>query len=130
MRAYQQGTKEIISVCLPSHIQFLATLSTRVLCPWDFPGKNTGVSRNALLQGIFLTPGLNLHLLHLQHLQADSLPLSQKKCTREVLNWEGEEAAARSKMQEGVGSKTEKQKGNSHQTLIAFNPNNEADLYN
>ena len=29
-----------------------------------------------LLQGIFPTQGLNLHLLHLQHWQADSLPLS------------------------------------------------------
>ena len=28
-----------------------------------------------LLQGIFLTQGLNLHLLHLLHWQADSLPL-------------------------------------------------------
>jgi len=59
-------------------------------------------------------------------LQADSLPLShlgsQKKCTREVPNWEGEEAAARSKMQEGIGNKTEKQKDNSNETSIAFNP--------
>ena len=37
---------------------------TRVLCPWDFPGKNTGEGRQALLQGIFLTQGLNLDLLH------------------------------------------------------------------
>ena len=27
-----------------------------------------------LLQGIFLTQGLNLHLLHLLHWQVDSLP--------------------------------------------------------
>ena len=26
--------------------------STRLLCPWDSPGKNTGVSCHALLQGI------------------------------------------------------------------------------
>ena len=30
----------------------------------DSPGKNTGVGCYALLQGIFLTQGLNLHLLH------------------------------------------------------------------
>ena len=30
---------------------------TRLLCPWDFPGKNTGVGCHALLQGIFLTQG-------------------------------------------------------------------------
>ena len=28
---------------------------TRLLCPWDSPGKNTGVGRHFLLQGIFLT---------------------------------------------------------------------------
>ena len=46
---------------------------TRLLCPWDFPGKNTGVGNNFLLQGIFPTQGLNLHPLHWQ---ADTLPLS------------------------------------------------------
>ena len=29
---------------------------------WDFPGKNTGVGCHFLLQGIFLTQGLDLHL--------------------------------------------------------------------
>ena len=38
----------------------------RFLCPWDFPGKNTGVSCHFLLQGIFLTQGSNLSLLHWQ----------------------------------------------------------------
>ena len=33
-----------------------------LLCPWDSPGKNTGVGCHALLQGIFLTQGLNLCL--------------------------------------------------------------------
>ena len=28
-----------------------------LLCPWDSPGKNTGVGCHALLQGIFLTQG-------------------------------------------------------------------------
>ena len=39
--------------------------SARLLCPWDSPGKNTGVGYCALLQGIFPTQGLNLHLLQL-----------------------------------------------------------------
>jgi len=51
---------------------------TGFLCPWDSPGKNTGVGHHALLQGIFLTQGLNLHLLHLLHLQADSSILTHK----------------------------------------------------
>ena len=32
---------------------------TRLLCPWDSPGKNTGVGCHFLLQGIFLTEGSN-----------------------------------------------------------------------
>ena len=36
----------------------------RLLCPWDFPGKNTGVGSHSLRQGIFLTLELNLGLSH------------------------------------------------------------------
>ena len=46
---------------------------TRLLCPWDFPGKNTGVGWHFLLQGIFLTQGLIPCLLRLLHWQAGSL---------------------------------------------------------
>ena len=46
-----------------------------LLCPWDFPGRNTGVGRHFLLQGIFPAQGSNLRLLHLQRWQRDSLPL-------------------------------------------------------
>ena len=37
---------------------------TRLPCPWDSPGKNTGVGCHALLQGIFPTQGLSLGLPH------------------------------------------------------------------
>ena len=37
---------------------------TRLLHPWDFPGKNTGVGFHFLLQEIFLTQGLNPSLPH------------------------------------------------------------------
>ena len=47
--------------------------STRLLCPWDFLGKNTGVGCHFLLQGFFPIQGLNLHLLPWQ---VGSLPLS------------------------------------------------------
>ena len=36
----------------------------RRFCAWDFPGKNTGVGCHFLLQGVFLTQGLNSCLLH------------------------------------------------------------------
>ena len=50
-------------------------LPARLLCPWDSLGKNTGVGCHALLQGIILTQGLNLHLLRLLHWQVRSLSL-------------------------------------------------------
>ena len=37
---------------------------TRLLCPRDFPGNDTGMGCHFLLQGIFPTQGLNLGLLH------------------------------------------------------------------
>ena len=46
---------------------------TRLLCPWDLPGKNAGVGCHSLFQGIFLTQRLNPLLVHWQ---VDSLPLS------------------------------------------------------
>ena len=48
----------------------------RLLCPWHFLGKDTGVGCHFFLQGIFLTQGSNPRLLHLLHWQVDSLPLS------------------------------------------------------
>ena len=53
------------------------TAAHQVLCPWNFPGKNTGVGCHFLLQRVFLTQESNLYLLHLWHCQADSLPLKQ-----------------------------------------------------
>ena len=50
----------------------------RFLCPWDSPGKNTGVGCHALLQGIFPTQRLNPHLLLLLHSRQISLPLSHQ----------------------------------------------------
>ena len=41
---------------------------TRLLCSWDFPGKNTGLGSHFLLQGLFLTQGSNSWLLpHILH---------------------------------------------------------------
>ena len=40
----------------------------RLLCPWDSPGRNTGVGGHSLLQGIFLTHGLNPSLLRCRYI--------------------------------------------------------------
>ena len=50
--------------------------SARLLGPWDFPGKNTGVGCHFLLYGISPTQGSNPHLLGLLHWQVGSLPLA------------------------------------------------------
>ena len=47
------------TLCDPHELQ-----PARLLCPWDFPGKDTGVDTHFLLQGIFPTQELKLALLH------------------------------------------------------------------
>ena len=42
--------------------------SARLLCPWEFLGKNTGVSCQAFLQGNFPTQGSNLRLPHCEQI--------------------------------------------------------------
>ena len=48
----------------------------RLLCQWNFPGKNTRVGYHILLQEIFPTKGLNSRLLCLLHWQVGSLPVA------------------------------------------------------
>ena len=51
-------------------------MDSRLLCPWDSPGKNTGVGCHFLLQGIFPTRGSNRRLLRLLCWQAGSFSLA------------------------------------------------------
>ena len=64
----------VVSVSLRPHGLWPA----RLHCPWDFPGKNTGLGCHFLLQGIFLTQGSNPGLLHcrrtLYHLSHQGSP--------------------------------------------------------
>ena len=48
----------------------------RLLCPWNFPGKNPGMGCHFLLQGIFPDQRSNPRLLCLLHWQVDSWPLA------------------------------------------------------
>ena len=66
--------------CVLSHFSHVrlcdpmdCSLPTRLLCPWNSPGKNAGVGSHALLQGIFPTQGSNPHL---RHWHVGSLPLA------------------------------------------------------
>ena len=56
----------VVVVVLLSCVRLFVTsqaVATRLLCPWDFPGKNTGVDCLFLLWGIFLTQGSKPNLL-------------------------------------------------------------------
>ena len=44
--------------------QLCPTICNPMVCPWDSPGKNTGVDCHSLCQGIFPTQELNPSLLH------------------------------------------------------------------
>ena len=64
-------TENAVCVCVDvSHpvgsnsLQSHGLQPTRLLCPWDSPGKNTGVGSHSLVQRVFPTQGLNLGLLH------------------------------------------------------------------
>ena len=59
-------SRSVMSVSLRPH----GLQSTRLLCPGNFPGKNTEVGCHFLFQGVFPTQGLNPHLFRWQ---ADSL---------------------------------------------------------
>ena len=58
VRAYQ------VTSDMPDSFQPHELQPARLLCPWNSPVKNTGVSCYSLLLGIFLTQGLNPGLLH------------------------------------------------------------------
>ena len=51
---------------LLSHVWLFVTpwtIATKCLCPWYFPGTNTGVDYHFLHQGILQTARFNLHIL-------------------------------------------------------------------
>ena len=55
----------IVKWKLLSHVRLFATHGlepTRLFCPWNSPGKNTGMGSLSFLQGIFPTQGSNLGL--------------------------------------------------------------------
>ena len=72
----------LICCCLANSCPTLRSFwlqPARLLCLWDFPGKNTGVDCHFFPQGIVLTQGSILCLLHVLHWQEDSLTLSHQE---------------------------------------------------
>ena len=60
-------SRSVVSTSLRPH----GLQPPRLLCPWDFPGKSTGVGCHFLLQGTLPNPGIKPGS---PTLQADSLP--------------------------------------------------------
>ena len=56
---------------------------TSILCPRDFPGKNIGVGCRFLLQGIFLTQGLNSNLYQASIKKSRALRGKEEKANAE-----------------------------------------------
>ena len=54
----------LVASVVYNSLQLYGPYPNRLLCSLDFPGKNTRMGCHALLQGIFLTQGLHLHLLN------------------------------------------------------------------
>ena len=79
--------------CVLSHVicvQLFATPWTIVhqaLHPWDFPGKNTAVGCQALLQGIFPTQGWDLPNSGMESVSLASPTLAGGFFTAFVLCW-------------------------------------------
>ena len=73
----------VVMVLLRSHVRLFGPHGwepPRLLCEWNFPGRNTGVGCHVLLPGISPTQGSNVGLLHckqiLHHLSRLGRPVS------------------------------------------------------
>ena len=85
----EKSQSEVAQACLTLRPHGLQP--TRLLRPWDSPGKSTGVGCHVLLQGIFPTWGLNPGLPHcrqmLYHLSHQGIPPqsneAEKACTKQ-----------------------------------------------
>ena len=65
LATHSRNNLKSVSCSVVSHsLQPHGLYPARLLCPWDSPGKNTGVGCLALLQGIFPTQRCNLDLPH------------------------------------------------------------------
>ena len=79
MKVCIEGMCVCVCVCvcvshsvMSNSVQPHGLYTARLLCPWNSPGKNTGVGCHALFQGISLTQGSNPCFLSLLNWQVGS----------------------------------------------------------
>ena len=65
-----------VTSVMSDSLQSSGPKGARLPCPWDSPGKNTGVGCHALLREILPYPGIELMSLISPAWQADSVQLS------------------------------------------------------
>ena len=75
---FYEDLQDLLQVTPKKDVLFIGLEPTRLLCPWNFPGKNTGVGHHGLHEGIFPTQGSNPCTLRPLHGQAGSLPLCHR----------------------------------------------------
>ena len=83
MKSSREGKRGKACVCSVASTSWqpLGLQPTTLPCPWNFPGKNTGVGCHFLPQGIFPIQRSNPCLLCLLHWQVDSFALSHPRST-------------------------------------------------
>ena len=87
---YLYHTYHAFAQSYPLFVTPFGLYPTRLLCPRGFSGKNTGVGRQFLLQEMFPTQGLNLHLLCLMHWQVGSLLVGHWGSSQYILHRPGQ----------------------------------------
>ena len=70
-KVYSSVSHSVMSDSLLPH----GLYPTRLICLWNSPDKNTGVGCHFLLQGLFLTQGLNPGLPHCRHCRQNPFQL-------------------------------------------------------
>ena len=111
----------------------------RLLCPWNSPGKNTGVDSLSVFQGIFLTQGSNLGLLHsrqiLYRLSHQGSLASEFASPTVGLEWEKDSDANSSSLEvcqfvlEGRGGKKRQREKMGQDVLNSQNSSMKWELY-
>ena len=72
-------TQSCLTLCNPMDYE-----PARLLCPWDSPGKNTGVGCHSLFRGIFLTQGSSPSFLLGRHFLTIEPPSSHIEAAKAI----------------------------------------------
>ena len=82
--AEPQGKPNVSFSFVSDSLQLHGLQSSRLLCLWNSPGKNTGVGSHFFFQGISSTQGLNPGLLHCRQILYHLSHQGSKKVTRSL----------------------------------------------